>query len=232
MNRAIIFDTETTGLTDPEVIEAAWMPVEIVGGKVEMAGSTTCRRYRPLRPISLGAMAVHHIMDEDLVDEPPSSTFALPEGVQYLIGYNVDFDWRAIGFPDVKRIDVLAFARQLWPEADSHTLSAMIYRLYRHEGARRILEDAHQATADVYLCSLVLWHVVDQLGPFLSFDALWHASEHARVSTHMPFGKHRGVPIYQVPADYRAWLLRQPDTDPYLATALRNAAAEARREVA
>jgi exodeoxyribonuclease X len=37
----------------------------------------------------------------------------------------------------------------------------------------------------------------------------------------MPFGKHKGEPISEMPVDYRQWLLRQPNVDPYLAQALR-----------
>jgi len=36
----------------------------------------------------------------------------------------------------------------------------------------------------------------------------------------MPFGKHKGLPIREVPADYRRWLLGQSDVDPYLRRAL------------
>ena len=36
----------------------------------------------------------------------------------------------------------------------------------------------------------------------------------------MPFGKHKGVPISEVPKDYKQWLLRQSDVDPYLVKAL------------
>lgn len=36
----------------------------------------------------------------------------------------------------------------------------------------------------------------------------------------MPFGKHKGDLISAIPTDYKEWLLRQPDVDPYLAKAL------------
>ena len=36
----------------------------------------------------------------------------------------------------------------------------------------------------------------------------------------MPFGRHAGEKIADVPTDYVAWLLRQPDVDEYLRTAL------------
>jgi exodeoxyribonuclease X len=50
---------------------------------------------------------------------------------------------------------------------------------------------------------------------------LWEISEKARIPSVMPFGKHKGVPMGDVPADYKRWLLNQPDVDPYLAIALR-----------
>jgi exodeoxyribonuclease X len=39
----------------------------------------------------------------------------------------------------------------------------------------------------------------------------------------MPFGKHKGMPIAEVPKDYVRWLLNQPDIDPFLRRALQAA---------
>lgn len=213
---AIIFDTETTGLDAPEVIETAWVRIDIAGNK--LGGQVD--RFRPSKPISLGAMATHHIMDEDLEDAPPSASFRLPEGVEYLVGYNVDFDWGAIGKPAVKRIDLCAMCRSLWPEADSHTQSAMLYLLERNT-ARDNLEHAHSAGHDAVNCWRIYCHVVRKAGPFETFEQLWQASERMRIPTVMTFGKHKGMPISKVPPDYKRWLLGQPDVDPYLQKALR-----------
>ena len=49
---------------------------------------------------------------------------------------------------------------------------------------------------------------------------LYQASEHARKPTVMRFGKHKGVAIKDLPADYVDWLLKQADLDPYLHLAL------------
>jgi exodeoxyribonuclease X len=51
-------------------------------------------------------------------------------------------------------------------------------------------------------------------------DALWLASESARSPSVMPFGKHKGMAMADVPADYKRWLLGQGDIDPYLRKAL------------
>lgn len=216
---AYIFDTETNDSTNPEIIEAAWL--QLADPESLRAVEMFHMRYRPERPITLGAMAVHHIMDEDLVDCPPSATFALPDDCEYLIGHNIDFDWQAAGSPaHVKRICTLALARRLWPEADSHSQSALLYLVDR-QNARVRLRGAHSAAADVENCHLLLTVIVDKLGGVASWDHLWHISEAARVPTVMPFGKHKGMPIAEVPADYKAWLMRQPDVDPYLMKALR-----------
>lgn len=216
---AIILDTETTGLDEPEPVEIAWLGIE---GPADLEVTQEfCCRYKPSKPISLGALATHHIMDEDLVNCAPGSDFHLPEGIEYLIGHNVDFDWRVIGEPEVKRIDTCCLSRKLWPKADSHSQSAMLYLLERRT-ARAYLRNVHSAAVDAHNCSRLLRHILAALGDPMTWQALWLLSEDARVPDVMPFGKHKGVPIADVPSDYRSWLLRQPDVDPYLQKALRS----------
>jgi len=216
--KALVIDTETTGLDAPEVVEVAWVWVGIDGMLVAPGGKVS--RFLPSKPILLGAMATHHIMDEDLADCPPSASFRLPDGVVYLIGHNVDFDWTAIGKPDVKRIDTLAMARSLWPDADSHSLGAMLYLVDR-DNARVALQREHSAWVDVVNCITLLQHIARRCGPFSNFEALWLLSEEMRVPTRFTFGKHKGMAMADVPADYKRWLMKQPDVDPYLMKALR-----------
>jgi exodeoxyribonuclease X len=129
MTTAIIFDTEATDINQPVIVEAAWVALDNVSPF--QLGATFHQRYNPGKPISLGALATHHILDEELIDCPPASSFQLPHELEYLIGHNIDFDWQAIGQPEVKRICTLALARKAWPELDSHTQSALLYFLER-----------------------------------------------------------------------------------------------------
>lgn len=159
MDKAIIFDTETTGLDDPEIIEAAYVaPASIYNPQIFLFDFV--KRYKPSKPISLSAMGIHHIMDEDLVDCDPSSSFSLPSDIDYLIGHNIDFDWKAAGEPQVKRICTLALSRFFYPGIDSHTLSAMIYFLERKSARGRLQGKAHSALTDVLLCAAILDHIV------------------------------------------------------------------------
>jgi len=216
MPQAIIFDVEATDKNDAVIIEAA--SLDVTSLNPFEVGNPWVQRYNPGKPISLGALATHHIMDEELVNCPASSSFKLSAGTQYLIGHNIDFDWVAIGSPDVKRICTLALARSLWPSLDSHTQSALLY-FFERDTARDQLRNAHSALADVWICSKIVGQIIDKLHPS-SLDALWEMSEKARIPTTMPYGKHKGELISQVPTDYKQWLLRQDNVSGYLRKAL------------
>src|SRR5690554_237928 len=103
---ALLFDTETTGHKDSEIIEAAWLELSDPVNLTVLA--TFEQRYRPSKPIELGALATHHIYDEELSGCPPHTDFRLPADTQYLIGHNVDYDWNVAGKPTVRRICTLA----------------------------------------------------------------------------------------------------------------------------
>ncbi len=216
MSQAIIFDVEATDKNDSVIIEAA--SLDVTSLKPFEVGNPWVQRYNPGKPISLGALAIHHIMDEELVDCPASSSFRLPTGTKYLVGHNIDFDWVAIGKPEVKRICTLALARSLWPELDSHTQSALLY-YFERDSAREQLRNAHSALADVWICSKIVGKIINHLHP-TSLDALWEMSEKARIPAVMPFGKHKGELISQMPSDYKQWMLRQDNVSEYLRKAL------------
>lgn len=126
VTKAIVLDTETTGFDDGEVIELAW-----VGFASLYPERVFTKRYNPTGRIKFDAIATHHIRKIDLVDKEPSINAAkdIPQDCEYFIGHNVDFDWKMLGSPDVKRICTLAIARKVWPDADSHKLSALFLQL-------------------------------------------------------------------------------------------------------
>jgi len=186
--RALIFDTETTNTDETaEIIEAAWFD--------PASDEEYCERFSPTRDISFGAMATHHIMIGDLAGCRLSAEFALP-ATDYLVGHNVDFDWKVAGSPEVKRICTLALCRYLWPDLDSHKQGAVMYFLFGPD-AREQVKAAHCALDDVRICYQILKACVAELerrsiGVQTYYD-IWKASEIARVPTVMTFGKHKGT---------------------------------------
>ncbi len=172
-------------------------------------------------------MAVHHILESDLVDQPLYTSFELPTDTTYIIGHNVDYDMAAIArcgveTQDIKAICTLALARKVWPQADAHNISALIYLISKgSDKARELLKGAHRADADIILTANILMHIVHHLN-IHNIDDLYLASEQARIPTKINFGKHKGSLIQDLPHDYINWLLRQDDLDPYLKKALEN----------
>ncbi len=220
---AYILDTETTDNTDsPDVIQLA-----IMGPMATplTEAPTVAFGYKPTKPITAGALATHHIIAEHF---PTWAGFRLPEDCAYLIGHSVDFDWRAIGSPNVKRICTLMLARQVWPDTEGHSLGACMYRIHPHPVARELVKQAHDAQADVYLCLRLLIHLYeDQFGQALTWEELWRVSEEARIPKLFTFGKHKGARIADIRREdpsYVGWLLSGKcdvvNDDPYLRQAL------------
>ncbi|MEB5929080.1 3'-5' exonuclease [Acinetobacter schindleri] len=227
--QAIILDTETHTLNG-QPIEIAYAPVDILDHKISLDKSRLFDQlYSCDEPISFAAMAVHHILESDLEGQPHYSSFELPQETTYIIGHNIDYDIRAlekcgINSSNIKAICTLALARRVWPDAEAHNISALIYMITRgSDRAREMIRKAHRADMDIILTANILMHIVHHL-KISSIEELYEASEDARIPRTINFGKHRGTAIAELPADYVQWLLRQEDLDPYLRKALENIA--------
>jgi len=236
--KVLIADTETTGVdTDTaQIIEAAWlhMPgtvVEFMTIKNPSRFEHYHQRFNPSTPIQFGAMATHNIIPGDLEDCAKSDLFELPAYVSYLVGHNIDFDWRMMCEPDVKRICTLALSRWLFPALDSHKQAAMIYYigslLNDYAWARDLTTAAHAALDDVKMCAILLRFLVGELRrrnyDVDTWDQLHAISETARIPTVIGFGKHKGAKIEDVPSDYVRWYRGTDDKDPYLLEAFKRA---------
>ncbi len=227
--QAIILDTETHTLNG-QPIEIAYAPIQISDHKITLDKSQLFDQlYSVDEPISFAAMAVHHILESDLENKPHYTTFKLPEDTLYIIGHNIDYDIRAlekcgVDSTRIKAICTLALARLVWPDAEAHNISALIYMISKgSEKAREMIRKAHRADMDIILTANILMHIVHHL-KINSIEELYAASEDARIPRSINFGKHRGTAIADLPADYVQWLMRQEDLDPYLRKALESAA--------
>lgn len=220
---ALILDTETHDLNGYP-IEIAYAPCSFEQGVLVInQGEVFDEYFSCPEPIALGALATHHILETDIAEKPSFDTFRMPQGVQYLIGHNIDYDITAIQKcqPDftVKGICTLALCRMVWPELP-HTLSAMYYHVMDDlELARKHLRHAHNAKADIYFTGVILKTLVEQLG-IKDMNSLFIMSETARIPKYITFGKHKGTAIKDLDPSYVTWLLRQGDLDPYLRKAI------------
>lgn len=227
--KAIILDTETHALNGYP-IEIAYAPCSFEQGVMAVKQDLVFDEYFSCpEPITLGAMAVHHILETDIANKPSYDTFRLPEDTTYIIGHNVDYDIAAITLCDksikVKGICTLALARTVWDELETHTLGALYYFVMEDkELARRHLRHAHNAKADIYFTGVILEALVQKLA-IKDMSSLYVMSETARIPKRMPFGKHKGTLIKDLDSGYVSWLLRQDNVDPYVIKAIKGVAA-------
>ncbi len=225
---ALIFDTETHKLHG-DIIEAA-------GVEVFFQTSTHfiptmrefSKRYKPSEPISLGAMAVHNIVDEDLIKCPSFTKFKIPDEfkVEYLIGHNIDYDIAAmnragINTSGIKTICTLAIARYMWPKLEAHNLSALAYHVSSNRKAtRRALRTSHTALSDCMTTYTLLSSIIRQKD-IKSIEELYEFSEQARYPTHIFYGKYKGWAIKDMDDRDLHELMSKTD-DEYLRISLEN----------
>ncbi|GAB3046085.1 DUF3820 family protein [Acinetobacter apis] len=223
--QSIILDTETHNLNGLP-IEIAYAPIDLNKGKLTLDKTQIFDQlYQVNEPISYASMAVHHILESDLIGQPVYTDFTLPENTVYIVGHNIDYDIKAIAkcgvnVDQIKPICTLALARSVWPDAEAHNISALIYQISQGSlKARELLKGAHRADADIILTANILMHIIAHI-QVQDMESLYLASEAARIPQKLSFGKHKGVAITELPTDYVQWLLKQSELDPYLRQAL------------
>lgn len=225
--QSLILDTETHTLNGFP-IEIAYLPCQLDQHGLHNNDALVYDEYFNVEQgtqLHYASMAVNHILPEDLIDKPLYTTFRLPTDTIYMIGHNIDYDIDAIArcgqdVSQIKAICTLALARSIWTDLDSHNLGALSYYLSDDlQATRTLLRNAHNAKTDVYLTAILLNHIIQKL-QVQCMEDLFQASEQARLPKYMPFGKHKGVQLIDLPQDYVRWLLRQDNVNPYLREAL------------
>ena len=201
----IYYDTETTGIKSDKdrIIEiAAFDPVN---------NRTFCRFVNPGFPIPPEASAIHHITDE-MVSTSPSYKEVGQAFIDFcgtnsvLIAHNNDnFDKHFLDaeakrhdlvYPEWKFIDSLKWARKYRPDLPRHSLQVL------REAYGIPSNQAHRALDDV----IVLYSVFSQMIDDLTIEQVLALLSGATKISRMPFGKHQGKSLSEVPKDYVAWL--------------------------
>lgn len=167
----------------------------------------------PEVPISPQASGIHHIVDEMVWASPTLQEFMQLHEFPFLrpdlvvAGHNVQFDIRmvkAVLPEEFESICTLKLARNMWPDAPDHKLQTLRYMFHLDAGT------AHRAMGDVYACVNLLRHIADKKG--LDLDGLLALSyEPLSLATRMPFGKHKGEALGDLPLSYVRWLIDKAD---------------------
>ncbi|BET96488.1 exodeoxyribonuclease X [Xenorhabdus sp. TCT-1] len=206
-----VVDTETCDM-DSGIVEIA--SIDIVDNIINYIEKQS-HFVDPLKPISIGAMAVHHITDE-MVTGFPSITDVIDKykGADFLVAHNAAFDSRMMPEMDAPFLCTLKLARRLWPDMESHSNQYLRYALKLDVFVPDGLH-AHRALYDCIVTAALFKRIKDESG--WTDNEMLDISNQPSLLHRFKFGKHKGMTFEEVKKDnpsYFAWLLKQPDIDP------------------
>jgi DNA polymerase III epsilon subunit-like protein len=211
MYRFILADTETTGIkTSDMVCEVAYREVD---ANLETVGEGQSL-INPGMPIHYAASAVNGITDAMVADAPTLPDYFAAQGNPLvgenvvLVCHNAAFDHRFLS-PHMtegsQTLCTLKCARIVYPDAENHkqsTLAAML-------GISVPREKAHSADGDLDVLHQLLVCLCRDAG--CSIEGLLEVQTRKRKIKSMPFGKHRGKALADLPDDYVHWLLHKAE---------------------
>ena len=207
--RTIFYDTETTGVRPGKdrVIEiAAYDPGEAPGQE-----KSFCTFTYPDCPIPPESTQISGITDEMVANAPPirealSSFLEFCSGDVVLVAHNNDafdklfleaeFQRANLKMPQWTFLDSLKWSRKYRSDLPRHSLQ------FLREAYGIQANQAHRALDDCIVLQQVFSRMVDDLSIQQILDLMSQTPKIVR----MPFGKHAGKNLTEVPKDYIAWL--------------------------
>lgn len=180
--------------------------------------------FKPPVPISIEAMAVHHITNEmvegcmpfELTPYSKSTQLALNENI--MVAHNAAFDaeiLRREGLEPKQIICTLKVAQNLF-DLTQYKLQFLRYNFGLETGQVR----AHDAEGDIEVLEALfnyLVHYMARTMPELDnkitmiYDQMLEWTENPVLLKRMSFGKHAGQQLEKIPKDYLMWLRGQKD---------------------
>lgn len=202
----LVSDTETVGFKPPPqpasgIVEIAWTELDPVTLEIK---EVRCERTNPGCKIDPSASAVHGIYDGDVIDKPLVQDVFKPEGPVVIVGHNVPFDLKFMS----PYIENLAGSLCTWELAKKHIRGTKNHKLQTLI-AEFCLDagDAHSAGGDVIGCVSFIKYLQDLTG--MTMLEMYEAAKKPCTYHTMPFGKHAGKAMKDVPMGWMDWYMDQ-----------------------
>lgn len=216
-DKFIVIDFETTGKDWPYyAVEAAWIEVDENLNEICSLESL----IEPPVPIPAETSKIHGIYDDDVAEKPTIDEFFYELSDDRfsslsvcVIGHNVFFDLRLFEpyCGSCQPLCTCSASRLHFPKLYNHKLQTLV----RHLDISG--QQSHRAMDDARLSLEVLRSLNTDLQ--MSIPELVEFALTPPEDCVMPWGKHRGTSVSQLPTSYLKWLL--PNTNPdYLRVAV------------
>jgi exodeoxyribonuclease X len=217
--RVIDFETSDDS-QEMAPIEVGWTDVS-VDGQISLPQAMI---IAPHRPISPEAMAVHHISQAEADAGIPDLSWlepvlAPPNGDQIIgfLAHSVETERTLMNATKDPRVAAIRWACSYkssvvaWPDMPKHSNQVLRYAVNADKGGLKFDQalglPAHRAGPDSYVTA----QIVRALLQVMSFDQMVEITGKPVLYPKVPFGKWKGKPWPEVPADYFHWVRRQPE---------------------
>ena len=205
----IFLDTETTGNgPNDRLCQLAFKADE---------GVIVNELFNPGMPISIDAMSIHHITNEMVQDKPSfqgNDTWKqiqelLTSDENVMVAHNATFD---VGMLKKEKIEpkkvvcTLKLARYLDKEGVIPRYSLQYLRYYLN---LNVDATPHDALGDILVLEGLFNRIYAKVVDEFKDDAIEKMIEITKkplLHRRMPFGRHKGVKMEEVPVDYLQWL--------------------------
>lgn len=195
-------DVETTGFKPAgEICEIGWVDLVYYPDGWRIEGEHRSEFVNPGHRITNSH--IHNITDDMVADgmTPAEARALLAKGAVIHAAHNARFDRQFIQ-SSLPWVCTLEGARKVWPKAPNHKNETLKQYL-----GIEVEGEAHRAGYDAAVSARILL----QLFKHVSLDELIRISDPGHVPTVMPFGKHKGERIANLPIDYIEYMLTLPD---------------------
>lgn len=212
--KIILLDIESTGLDEKDrLCEIAY--------KWHGSGEITDSLFKPPIPISYEAMAVNHITNEAVENEPSfkDSTvfnsmfhwFNKEEAI--LVAHNARFDVKMLKREGINTPNVICTMKivrhmDVKSKLTNYKLQYIRYRFGLNITNKRV--QSHNAADDVVVLEALFDWLIEQE---CTIEKMLKITSEPQLLRVLPFGKHKGEPCRDVPLNYWNWLGVQNSID-------------------
>lgn len=200
-----VIDVETTGFAPPaRVVEMGWTDVIVdADGSVSVSDQSISRLCDPGIPIPPEVSKIHGITDDMVAGHPAPATVFMEvgQGAHVFCAHNAEFEQRFFGGGECPWICTYKVALARYDGLSSYkngNLPALLGIDLDPDRSAPL----HRAGPDTYVTALILAHM---LRDGLTVDEAIKISLGLKAVRHMPFGKHKGERIEDLPDSYLAW---------------------------
>jgi len=217
-DRMIVLDFETTGLLPGyRPVEIAWVEFDADFNELDSVSSL----INPYIEIEPGAQRVHGISAEMLIGKPSLDDFMkvtragkFEDEHVLVVAHNASFDVPMFA-PYCKQLTPLCtmqLGQSFYPESSDYKLQTLSTLLNLED------EPTHRALADASTC----FHLMKQIATThnMGIGDLLSVIDNFSLESTMPFGKHKGTKLKDLPSDYAEWLTTNLDADNWVRQAL------------